>query len=76
MAGGGKTAVSAQPAADARTPAERNALRIVRSERANYDPDATLAALRRHAPDRLIFADTTQHTPAQIAQQAIARLPQ
>jgi hypothetical protein len=44
-------------------------LTIVRSERQNYDPDATLAALQNLAPDRLIFADTVACAPEEIAVQ-------
>ncbi|MFO7680282.1 MAG: hypothetical protein R6X34_09550 [Chloroflexota bacterium] len=43
-------------------------LTIVQTERQNYDPDATLAALRQFAPDRLLYADTTKLSPDQIAQ--------
>ncbi len=47
---------------------------IVRTERQNYDPDATLNALQTLAPERLIFADTTQLTPTQIAAKTISEL--
>ncbi|NHZ72737.1 MAG: hypothetical protein GWP17_06610 [Aquificales bacterium] len=50
-------------------------LTIVQKERQNYDPDATLAALRQHAPYRLIYADTAAHSPEEIAQQVINELP-
>jgi hypothetical protein len=49
-------------------------LTIVQSERQNYDPDATIAALREHARDRLIYADTTALTPAQIAEKTLRAL--
>ena len=44
-------------------------LTIVRTERQNYDPDATLAALQNLAPDRLIFGDTVVCLPEEIAVQ-------
>jgi broad-specificity NMP kinase len=47
---------------------------IVQAERENYDPDATLVALKSLASNRLIFADTTELTPEQIAQITIATL--
>lgn len=51
-------------------------LAIVRSERQNYDPEATLAALQQLASARLIVADTTTSSPVEIAHQVIARLGQ
>lgn len=45
-------------------------LTIVRSERQNYDPDATLAALQNLAPERLILGDTVACSPEEIAEQA------
>ena len=45
-------------------------LTIVRSERQNYDPDATLAALQNLAPDRLIFGDTVAFSAKEIAENA------
>lgn len=45
-------------------------LTIVRSERQNYDPDATLQALQNLATDRLIFGDTVAFSPAEIAKEA------
>jgi hypothetical protein len=50
-------------------------LTIVQKERQNYDPDATLAALHQHAPDRLIYANTAKQSPEEIAQQVISELP-
>ena len=47
---------------------------IVQAERENYDPDATLGALKSLAPEQLIFADTTELTPDQIAEITIAAL--
>ncbi len=44
-------------------------LTIVRTERQNYDPDTTLAALQNLAPDRLIFGDTVACSPEEIAMQ-------
>ena len=49
-------------------------LAIVRSERENYDLDTTHSALQALAPERLIFADTSTLSPAQIAQKTIAAL--
>jgi len=49
-------------------------LAIVHSERQQYDPDATIAALRKYAPDRLIYADTTTLTPPQIAEKTLRTL--
>ena len=49
-------------------------LTIVQRERQNYDSDATIAALRKYAPDQLIYADTTALTPAQIAEKTIRAL--
>lgn len=51
-------------------------LTIVQKERQNYDPYATLAALRQHASNRLIFADTVTYSPEEIAQQVISRMDQ
>lgn len=42
-------------------------LTIVNSERQNYDPAATLQALREYAPQQLIYADTTTQSPEEIA---------
>lgn len=50
-------------------------LTIVQKERQNYDPEATLAALRQHAPDRLIYADTAKQSPEEIAQQVLMAFP-
>lgn len=44
-------------------------LTIVRAERRNYDPEATLNALRRVAVDRLFVVDTVQLTPQESVQQ-------
>lgn len=49
-------------------------LTIVRAERQNYDPDATLAALERCAPARTLRLDTAVHSPADLAQQIISAL--
>lgn len=49
-------------------------LTIVQKERQNYDPDATLAALRQFAPDRLMYANTARQSPDEIAQQVIKAL--
>ena len=46
-------------------------LTIVRSERQNYDPDATLTALQNLAPDRLIFGDTVAFAAEEIAEKAL-----
>lgn len=43
------------------------AVAIINGERQNYDPQATLIALQKHAPTRLIYADTTSLTPDEIA---------
>ncbi len=48
------------------------AVAIINGERQNYDPQATLTALQEHAPQRLIYADTTSHTPDEIAQLLVA----
>ena len=45
-------------------------LTIVRSERQNYDPDATLTALQNLAPDRLILGDTVVFSAEEIAEKA------
>ncbi len=50
----------------------RAKLTIVRSERQNYDPDATLQALQNLAPDRLIFGDTVAFSAEEIAEKAFA----
>lgn len=49
-------------------------LTIVRSERENYDPDATLQALQNLAPDRLIFGDTVGNSPEEIANQTLEKM--
>lgn len=49
-------------------------LAIVREEKRSYDPVATLATLRQAAPDRLIYADTTQLTSLEIAHLLLATL--
>ena len=46
-------------------------LTIVRSERQNYDPDATLTALQNLAPDRLILGDTVVFSAEEIAEKAL-----
>ena len=53
-------------------------LKTVAEERRNYDPDATVAALRAGAPDRLILVDTTIADPSEAAAalaQAISPAP-
>ena len=47
---------------------DETAVAIINGERQNYDPQATLAALQKYASQRLIYADTTKHTPVEIAQ--------
>ena len=44
-----------------------NRLKTVAEERRNYDPDATVAALRAGAPARLTVIDTTRTGPADAA---------
>ena len=51
-------------------------LTIVQKERQNYNSDATLAALRQHAPNHLIYADTVAYSPEEIAQQVLNALRQ
>ncbi len=46
-------------------------LTIVQSERQNYDPQKSLLALRRSAPDRLIYADAAKKSPLEIAHDVI-----
>ncbi len=46
----------------------RAKLQIVVDERRSYDPAETLAALQRHAPDRLLHLDTVALSPAQVAE--------
>lgn len=46
-------------------------LKIVLTERQNYDPDGTRELLLNLAPDRTIIADTVVLNPAQIAQMVI-----
>jgi hypothetical protein len=46
-------------------------LTIVVEERRSYDPAATLAALRGHAPDTSLYFDTVTQTPAAIARQVV-----
>jgi hypothetical protein len=45
----------------------RDKLAIVVEERRNYDPGATAAALRAHAPERLLYMDTTTHGAKEVA---------
>jgi DNA polymerase III delta prime subunit len=52
----------------------RAKVKIVRTERENYDPDAAKAILHGRAPERTIFANTEQTAPADIAAQLIAHL--
>lgn len=54
----------------------RAKLQIVAEERRNYDPAATLDALRIHAPARLLHLDTVAHPPADLARRLIAWLAQ
>lgn len=58
------------------SPADLRAkLQIVVEERRSYDPAATYAALRAHAPARTLYLDTVAHAPAAIAAQVLAWLP-
>ncbi|HXF61798.1 MAG TPA: hypothetical protein VNK95_09275 [Caldilineaceae bacterium] len=50
----------------------RAKLQIVVEERRSYDPAATLAALRAHAPARACYVDTTVHAPAAVVERLIA----
>lgn len=43
-------------------------LNIVRSERENYNPEETIAALQNKAPNRSLILDTTTQTAADIAE--------
>jgi len=49
-------------------------LKIVVSERYNYDPVATRSALLALASDRTLASDTTEHTPQQVAHLVIAQI--
>lgn len=49
----------------------RAKLQIVVEERRNYDPQAAIAYLTAHAPDRTLLIDTTQVTAAVAAQQVV-----
>jgi hypothetical protein len=49
----------------------RAKLQIVVEERRNYDPRATLAALRAAAPARTLYVDTMLYPPDQVAQQIV-----
>lgn len=54
----------------------RAKLQIVAEERRNYDPTATLDALRTHAPTRCLHLDTVAHRPADLARSLISWLAQ
>jgi hypothetical protein len=49
-------------------------VKIVRTERENYEVDTAVSALQTIAPDRTHQIDSTQHTPSQIAAWLIKRL--
>lgn len=49
----------------------RAKLQIVVEERRNYDPQAAIAYLKAHAPDRTLLIDTTQVTATAAAQQVV-----
>lgn len=49
----------------------RAKLQIVVEERRNYDPQAAIAYLKAHAPDRMLLIDTTQVAAAAAAQQVV-----
>jgi hypothetical protein len=47
-------------------------LQIVVEERRSYDPNTTIDALRKHAPERTLYLDTVTHAPAAVAHQVLA----
>ena len=49
----------------------RAKLQIVVEERRNYDPQAAIAYLKAHVPDRMLLIDTTQVAAAAAAQQVV-----
>jgi len=49
----------------------RAKLQIVVEERRNYDPQAAIAYLRHHAPERALIIDTTKAAPEAVAQQIL-----
>jgi hypothetical protein len=49
----------------------RAKLQIVVEERRNYDPQAAIAYLKTHAPDRTLLIDTTQVAADVAAQQVV-----
>jgi len=49
----------------------RAKLQIVVEERRNYDPQAAIAYLKAHVPDRTLLIDTTQVAAAAAAQQVV-----
>lgn len=61
-------------AGDVSAEALQTKLQIVVAERNNYDPTATIAALRRVAPSRSHIYDTASLSPDQIASDLITKL--
>jgi hypothetical protein len=49
----------------------RAKLQIVVEERRNYDPQAAIAYLKTHAPNRTLLIDTTQVAADVAAQQVV-----